>query len=109
MDTFQALAEPNRRKIIEMLAAQGQLSASDISQKFNISPPAISQHLKVLREAKLVDMEKSSQKRLYKINPEKITELEDWINNLKVQWEVRFDRLEKLLQKENLKLKIHNK
>ena len=51
MDVFSALAEPNRRRIMEMLASKGQLSASDISQRFAVSPPAISQHLKVLRDA----------------------------------------------------------
>ena len=68
MDTFQALADPTRRHIIEMIAAKGTLSASDISNKFKISPPAISQHLKVLRETKLVAMEKRAQQRLYTIN-----------------------------------------
>ena len=55
-DIFNALAEPTRRDIIEMLATKGQLSASDISTSFKVSAPAISQHLKVLREARLVTM-----------------------------------------------------
>ena len=83
MDIFAALAQPNRRHIIEILASRGQLSASDISDKFYISPPAISQHLKVLRDAKLVQVEKQAQKRLYQINPQKMIELEVWLNRLK--------------------------
>ena len=76
MDKFHALAEPTRRDIIEMLATSGQLSASQICDKFPVSPPAISQHLKVLREAKLVRMEKRAQQRIYQLNPEGMHELE---------------------------------
>lgn len=69
MDKLYALAEPTRRTILEMLAKEGQLSATEISDRFNVSPSAISQHLKVLREANLVLMEKRAQQRLYRINP----------------------------------------
>ncbi|MBP7475973.1 MAG: winged helix-turn-helix transcriptional regulator, partial [Pyrinomonadaceae bacterium] len=54
MDTFTALADPTRRLILERLMANGNMSATDICRGFKSSPPAISQHLKVLREAKLV-------------------------------------------------------
>ena len=54
MDIFTALAEPTRRTIVELLASSGPLSATEISEQFPVSPPAISQHLKVLREVKLV-------------------------------------------------------
>jgi DNA-binding transcriptional ArsR family regulator len=103
MDTFAALAEPNRRHIIELLASHGQLSASEISKEFQMTAPAISQHLKVLREAQLVDMEKRAQQRIYTINPKKVLEIEQWIQQLKVEWERKFDRLEKLLEKEKRK------
>src|SRR5256885_847637 len=97
MDTFQALAEPTRRSIIEMLAKRGKLSATDISIKFRVSPPAISQHLKVLREAKLVQMEKRAQKRIYQINPGAMIELEHWAKQMTHLWNERFDRLDKVL------------
>lgn len=105
MDMFSALAQPTRRSIIEMLASRGQLSASDISDKFKVSSPAISQHLKVLREAKLVDMEKNAQRRIYTINSDKIIELEEWAKKMKQRWEERFDVLDKVLQKEKKELK----
>lgn len=101
MDIFSALADANRRQIIEMLAASGQLSASDISDRFKVSPPAISQHLKVLREAKLVEMEKKAQQRMYKINPSKIQELENWARRMRLHWEEKFKRLDQLLAKES--------
>jgi len=100
MDAFLALAEPTRRNIMEMLAATGNLSASDIYSKFKSTPPAISQHLKVLREANLVRVEKRAQKRIYYVNPEPMKELEKWIQLFTKDWQDRHDRLETLLKKE---------
>jgi len=105
MDIFNALAEPTRRAILEMLAKNGQLSASNISDKFDVSPPAISQHLKVLREAKLVQMEKKAQQRIYQINTEGIQELEEWARQMTQTWNDRFDALDELLKAEKRKLK----
>ena len=103
MDIFSALAEPTRRSILEMLASHGQLSATAISRKFRVSPPAISQHLKILREARLVLMEKHAQQRIYAINPEAMSELEEWAKKMAAQWEKRFETLEKLAQAEEQK------
>jgi DNA-binding transcriptional ArsR family regulator len=107
MDKFSALADPTRRFILEMLARNGQLSATEISDNFQVSPSAISQHLKVLREAKLVLMEKRAQQRLYQINPETMGELEQWARQLTQQWHERFEALDQLLEAE--KKKILNK
>jgi len=100
MDKFTALADPTRRTIIEMLAIHGQLCASEISDRFQVSPSAISQHLKVLREADLVRMEKRAQQRLYRINPEPLRELEEWVSRMRELWDERFDALDKVLQEE---------
>ena len=111
MDIFTALADNTRRQIVEMLASKGRLSASQISDKFTVSPPAISQHLKVLLQAKLVEVEKRSQQRLYQINPGKITELELWVRKMKKVWEDKFDRMEQILAEEkkiNLKKGVKN-
>lgn len=107
MDIFTAIAEPTRRNIIEMLAHSGELSATDISAKFHSSPPAISQHLKVLREAKLVRVEKRSRQRIYTINPSAMNELEQWIRQTTETWDKRFGALDKVLEAEKKKLKIH--
>lgn len=98
MDIFSALAEPTRRNIIEMLARKGQLSASDIYDKFNVTPPAISQHLKILREAKLVYVEKKAQQRLYQVNPDTILQVEKWVKKMTQRWNERFDVLDALLK-----------
>ncbi len=78
MDVFYALAEPNRRNIIEMLASQGELSASAIAARYKITSAAVSQHLKVLKEAKLVRVEKRAQQRIYSLNPDTVKKLEQW-------------------------------
>ena len=105
MDIFYALAEPTRRAILEMLAKNGQLSASNISDKFRVSPPAISQHLKVLREANLVQMEKKAQQRIYQINTDGMHELEEWAKQMTQTWNERFDALDELLKAEKRKHK----
>ena len=103
MDVFSALAEPTRRSIIEVLASQGQLPASDIYSRFPVSAPAISQHLKVLREAQLVRVEKRAQQRIYQINPAAVFELEEWARKVRQLWELwdeRFDALDRVLEAE---------
>jgi DNA-binding transcriptional ArsR family regulator len=100
MDKFAALADPTRRTIIEILAIHGQLCASEISDRFRVSPSAISQHLKVLHEANLVKMEKQAQQRLYRINPEPLRELEEWVSRMRELWDERSGALDKVLQEE---------
>jgi DNA-binding transcriptional ArsR family regulator len=103
MDIFYALSDPTRRKILELLASQGELTATQIYANFPVSPPAISQHLKVLREVNLVKMEKHAQQRIYRINPEAVQELEDWSKQLARQWNRRLDVLDELLKDEQEK------
>ena len=98
MDTFTALAEPTRRMILERLVTNGNMSATDIYRGFKSSPPAISQHLKVLREAKLVRVEKRAQQRIYYINPEPMKELAKWVQQFAARKEQEFKRLDKLLK-----------
>lgn len=109
MDIFDALADPTRRKILELLASQGRLSAREIYAHFSVSPPAISQHLKVLREAKLVIMEKHAQQRIYQINTETMQELEQWTQQLEQEWNKRLDALGELLKVENKQIEKERK
>lgn len=109
MDTFTALAEPTRRNILEMLARKNGIAAGDIYGKFKSSPPAISQHLKVLREAKLVRVEKRAQQRIYYINPEPMRELEKWIHQFAARMDNQFQRLDQLLEIEKQRLSEANK
>lgn len=100
---FNALADPTRRTIIELLATNGQMTATDIYNNFEITHPAVSQHLKVLREAELVQIEKSAQKHLYSLNAKTLHSLQDWINRTTDLWDDRFDKLDGILDAEKRK------
>jgi len=100
MDVFAAIAQPTRRSILEILAEGGQLTASQISRRFRLSAPAISQHLKVLREARLVRMRKHRQEHIYQINPETVRQVEEWARQMTAMWDERFDRLDALLKEQ---------
>ena len=100
MDKFSALGDPNRRRIVELLANQGPLTATEISAKFSVSPSAISQHLKILREANLVMMKKQAQQRIYEVNPLEMHEMENWAKRLTTLWDLRFEALDKLIAAE---------
>lgn len=85
MDKFYALAAPIRREIIAMLADGEQLTATAIAEKFQVSAPAISQHLKVLLNSSLIQMHREAQQRIYQLNPAAILELEAWANQITTQ------------------------
>ena len=104
MDMFVALADPTRRAILEILASSGELSATAIYEHFSVSPQAISQHLKVLREAHLVVMEKQAQKHLYSLNPQTLSQFETWVQQTRQRWEERFEALDRVLEAEKQKL-----
>lgn len=78
MDVFQALADPTRRAILTMLAP-GERSAGEIMAAFSISCPAVSQHLKVLREAHLVRVRIAAQRRIYQLDPAGLSHLTAWL------------------------------
>jgi DNA-binding transcriptional ArsR family regulator len=109
MDTFTALAEPTRRNILEMLADSGELPASAIYSRFQVSPPAISQHLKVLRDANLVRVERRAQQRIYFVNPEPMRELEKWVHQFAATMEDRYQKLDKVLNEQKKLLKNKQK
>ena len=95
---FAALADPTRQRIVEMLAG-GALCAGDIAGRFELSPPAISQHLKALKRARLVTVRAEAQKRIYELNPEGVAELSDWVARIRAFWNPRLDALEQALKK----------
>jgi DNA-binding transcriptional ArsR family regulator len=99
MNAFAALADDTRRKIVLMLVNEGELSATEISNNFDMTPPAVSQHLKVLREAKVIQMKKQAQKRLYSVDEAGINEIGDWLLDVKKIWNKRLDRLDNYLLK----------
>lgn len=99
MNAFAALADNTRREIVKLVARNGELTSTEISQNFRMSPPAISQHLKVLKEAEVLHMKKEAQKRIYSLNKSGINEMEDWLLDIKNLWNKRLDNLGKYLLK----------
>ena len=100
MTALAALADPTRQRIVEMLAS-GALSSGEIAGRFELSPPAISQHLKTLKAAKLVTVQVEAQKRIYSLNPEGITEVAEWVDRIRAFWNPRLDALEAALKKDS--------
>ena len=99
MDSLAALADPTRRRIVETLA-EGALSSGDIASRFSISAPAISQHLKTLRLARLVRVRAEAQRRIYELDPAGVDEMSAWIANIRRFWSIRLDALETQLRTE---------
>jgi len=98
MQSLIALADPNRRRIVEMLAA-GELAAGEIGTAFDISAPAISQHLKVLKEANIVTVRVDGQRRIYALDPDGFTEIDRWLSSVRRFWIPKLDELERQMQR----------
>ena len=96
MQSLSVLADPTRRRIVELLAG-GALCAGDIASRFEVSAPAISQHLKMLRNAHLVQVRREAQKRIYELNPQGVEELREWVERLRRFWSMKLDALESAL------------
>jgi DNA-binding transcriptional ArsR family regulator len=94
-----ALADPTRQRIVAMLAG-GALSSGDIASRFELTAPAVSQHLKTLREARLVRVRPEKQKRIYELNQDGVSELGAWVDQVRAFWNPRLDALETALKKE---------
>ena len=90
--TFAALADPTRRAILARLAL-GEASVGELAEPFEISPPAISRHLKVLETADLITRQKDAQWRRCRLNPETLKTAADWISQYREFWEGQFDAL----------------
>lgn len=96
MDTFVALADPTRRQIVESLAA-GEASFGAIADQFEMSRPAVSQHLKVLRNTGIVSSRADAQRRIYRLSADGLNELDDWLRKVRSFWLQRLDKLERAL------------
>jgi DNA-binding transcriptional ArsR family regulator len=95
-DVFQAIADPTRRAILSLIALQA-MTPNALAEHFDTSRQAVSKHIKILTECRLVDQEINGREIYYHFNPEKMKEVEDWLAPFKKIWEDRFDRLDKVL------------
>ena len=97
---LDALADPTRRRIVEMLSER-ELSAGEIGSGFAMSAPAISQHLKVLKDAGLVNVRAQGQHRIHSLNVSGFDEIEAWLHHMRGFWSQRLDALERELHADN--------
>ena len=99
MNALAALADPTRRRIVELLA-DGERSAGELASEFAISRPAVSRHLRVLREHGLVHTRGQAQRRLYSLDAAPLAELDDWLGRYRSFWAQRLDALETELRRD---------
>ena len=98
--TFAALGEETRFAIVERLLKEGELSAGDLQEGMAISPPAISRHLKVLRQAGVIERRIERQKRIYSVRPQAVELISAWTISHREFWQASMDRLERALMEE---------
>ena len=104
MQSLAAIADPTRRRIVELLA-QRERTAGELVDEFDMSPPAISQHLNVLREAGLVTTRAKGQSRIQSLNPAGLDELGDWLEKTRSFWSRNLDALERELREDDQRKK----
>ncbi|MGH6957572.1 MAG: ArsR/SmtB family transcription factor, partial [Caulobacteraceae bacterium] len=92
MDVYEALADPTRRQIVAMLAS-GERSAGDIAGRFEIAGPSVSRHLKVLRESGMIAFRQEATSRIYRLEPQSLSEARQWMDAVLDAAKARFDRL----------------
>lgn len=99
MEALSVLGDPSRRRIVELLS-QAPRSVNAIQKEFALSQPAVSQHLRILREAGIVDVEIDAQRRIYRLRFEPLDEISDWIGTVRRFWDRRLDAMEEALNEE---------
>jgi DNA-binding transcriptional ArsR family regulator len=100
MQSLAAIADPTRRKIVELLARRERTSG-ELVAAFDLSAPAISQHLNILRDAGLVTTRAEGQSRIQELNPAGLDDLETWLQKTRSLWSARIDALERELRAED--------
>ena len=89
-ETFSALGDPTRFAIVEKLLQHGELSAGELGSVKNVSAPAISRHLKILRQTGIIDQKIDRQRRIYSVRPEAVRAIHDWVDVHRAFWEASF-------------------
>ncbi len=105
-DVFQAIADPTRRAIISLIALQA-MTPNAIAEHFDSSRQAVSKHIKILTECKLLEQQQHGREIYYYLNPKKMKEIDKWLEQFRAMWESRFDKLDIVLKQ--LKEKHHGK
>jgi DNA-binding transcriptional ArsR family regulator len=96
-ETFAALGEPNRFRIVELLRS-GPRAVNDIGERLHLNQPQVSKHLRVLKEAGLVDVQPRAQQRMYELRAQRLHQLHGWLERYRRIWEESFDNLDELVR-----------
>jgi DNA-binding transcriptional ArsR family regulator len=97
MTAYTALAEPHRRQILDLLRS-GERSVNDLVARLKLSQPGVSKHLKVLRQAGLVEVRPEGRQRWYGLRPQPLAEVDEWLEPYRAYWSGRLDALEHHLE-----------
>lgn len=108
VETFAALAEPNRFRIVELLRS-GPRPVNDIGERLRLNQPQVSKHLRVLKQAGLVEVQPRAQQRLYELRPESLRRLQEWLERYPQLWEARFEELDELVEELKAKEKLDDR
>jgi DNA-binding transcriptional ArsR family regulator len=104
-DVYFAIADPTRRALLTRLANEGEKNVSELIEPLSISQPAVSKHLRILREARLVRSRKQGRVRIYAIEAGKLREVYDWVSHFEKFWDEKLDSLGAYLEKQKRKRK----
>ena len=96
-DAFNAVAEPRRRQILDVLADGERRAVNDLVEELGLTQPQVSKHLRVLREVGLVDVRDQGRQRLYRVNGQPLKPIHDWIKNYERTWSERFEAMDVVL------------
>jgi DNA-binding transcriptional ArsR family regulator len=96
-DAFNAVAEPRRRQILDLLAG-GERPVNDLVEALGLAQPQVSKHLRVLREVDVVAVREDGRRRLYSLNGSALKPIHDWVKNYERLWSDRFDQLDAVLE-----------
>ncbi|MEE3807824.1 metalloregulator ArsR/SmtB family transcription factor [Lysinibacillus fusiformis] len=98
-DVFQAIADPTRRNILQILAASDR-PISNISEHFAISRTAVVKHLKILEQAELISAEKKGREKIYTLHSERLQEIEDWLQYFHLFWDNKLVQLQRIVEED---------
>jgi DNA-binding transcriptional ArsR family regulator len=106
LTTFTALGEPNRYRIVELLRS-GPRAVNDIGERLKLNQPQVSKHLRVLKDAGIVDVQPQAQQRLYQLRAEPLRAMADWLERYEAVWQARFDEIDALIDEIKNKETVH--
>jgi DNA-binding transcriptional ArsR family regulator len=108
-DVFNAIAEPRRREIVDLLALGAQRDVTELVLKLGLPQPAVSKHLGVLRKVGVVAVHKAGQRRLYRLNPQELKPVHDWIQHFERFWTDQLTSIKEVAEQKARQLAAHDR